>query len=75
MDTEVRTELQSSLENKTRLCERQSDAAARVLEVAGGFTPTMGVLGTVVGLIDVLRQFSGLSAIAYGVGAAFTSTF
>lgn len=74
MDTEARTELQSDLENKIRQCERQSEAAAKVLEVAGGFTPTMGVLGTVVGLIDVLRQFSSLSAIAYGVGAAFTST-
>lgn len=74
MDTESRAELQSALENRIRICERQSDAAARVLEVAGGFTPTMGVLGTVVGLIDVLRQFSSLSAIAYGVGAAFTST-
>lgn len=74
MDTDARSELQSALENKTRLSERQSEAAAKVLEVAGGFTPTMGVLGTVVGLIDVLRQFSSLSAIAYGVGAAFTST-
>lgn len=74
MDTEVRTELQSALENKIRLCERRSEADAKVLEVAGGFTPTMGVLGTVVGLIDVLRQFSSLSTIAYGVGAAFTST-
>jgi chemotaxis protein MotA len=74
MDTGVRAELQSALENKIRICERQSEAVAKVLEVAGGVTPTMGVLGTVVGLIDVLRQFSSLSAIAYGVGAAFTST-
>jgi chemotaxis protein MotA len=74
MDAQERTELQSVLENKIRLCDRQSEAAAKVLEVAGGFTPTMGVLGTVVGLIDVLRQFSSLSTIAYGVGAAFTST-
>ena len=57
------------------ICERQSEAAARVLEVAGGLTPTIGVLGTVVGLIDVLRQFSSLSTVASGVGAAFTSTF
>jgi chemotaxis protein MotA len=74
LDTETRAQLQSALENKIRLCERQSEAAAKVLEVAGGFTPTMGVLGTVVGLIDVLRQLSSLSTIAYGVGAAFTST-
>jgi chemotaxis protein MotA len=74
LDAKERMELQSALENKVRFCERQSDAAARVLEVAGGFAPTIGVLGTVVGLIDVLRQFSNLSAVASGVGAAFTAT-
>jgi chemotaxis protein MotA len=75
MDAKDHNELQSALENKIRFCERQSESAARVLEVAGGLTPTIGVLGTVVGLIDVLRQFSSLSAVASGVGAAFTSTF
>jgi len=74
MDAKERGDLQSALENKVRFCERQNEAAARVLEVAGGFAPTIGMLGTVVGLIDVLRQFSSLSKIAYGVGAAFTST-
>lgn len=74
MDLKERTELQSGLENKIRLCERQSEAAAKVLDVAGGFAPTIGVIGTVVGLIDVLRQFSSLSTVASGVGAAFTST-
>jgi chemotaxis protein MotA len=74
MDTKERTEVQSDLENKIRQCERQGEAAAKVLEVAGGFAPTIGVMGTVVGLIDVLRQFSSLSTVASGVGAAFTST-
>lgn len=74
MDAKERSDLQSALENKVRFCERQSEAAAKVLEVAGGFAPTIGVLGTVVGLINVLRQFSSLSTIAWGVGAAFTST-
>jgi chemotaxis protein MotA len=74
MDTKERVEVQSDLENKIRHCERQSEAAAKVLDVAGGFAPTIGVMGTVVGLIDVLRQFSSLSTVASGVGAAFTST-
>jgi chemotaxis protein MotA len=75
LDAKEHKELRSALENKIRLGERQSEAAAKVLEVAGGLTPTLGVLGTVVGLIDVLRQFSSLSLVAAGVGAAFTSTF
>jgi chemotaxis protein MotA len=75
LDVTSRQELQSALESKIRSFERQSETAARVLEVAGGLTPTLGVLGTVVGLIDVLRQFSVVTAAAAGVGAAFTSTF
>jgi len=74
MDTKDRAELQSALENKIRLCEKQGESAARVLEVAGGFAPTIGVLGTAIGMIDVLRQFATLPTIASGVGVAFTST-
>ena len=74
MDVNERQELQSALENKLRLKERQGEADAKILEVAGGFAPTIGVLGTVVGLIHVLRQFSTPSAVAYGVGTAFVST-
>jgi chemotaxis protein MotA len=74
LDVSQRTELQTALENKVRLRERQGEADAKILEVAGGFAPTIGVMGTVVGLIDVLRQFSSTSLIAYGIGTAFVST-
>jgi chemotaxis protein MotA len=74
MDVNQRGELETALANKLRLCERQGEADAKVLEVAGGFAPTIGVLGTVVGLIDVLRQFSTVSSVAYGLGTAFVST-
>jgi chemotaxis protein MotA len=74
MDVTEREELQSALESKLRLKERQGETDAKILEVAGGFAPTIGVLGTVVGLIHVLRQFSTPSAVAYGVGTAFVST-
>jgi len=74
MDVRERGELQTALESKLRLKERQGEADAKILEVAGGFAPTIGVLGTVVGLIHVLRQFSTPSAVAYGVGTAFVST-
>jgi chemotaxis protein MotA len=69
-----RTELQSAAETKIRLRERRGEADARTLEIAAGFAPTIGVLGTVVGLIDVLRRFSDMSAVASGVGTAFAST-
>lgn len=74
MDVKTRGEFQSILETKLRLHERQGDADAKVLEVAGGFAPAIGVIGTVVGLIDVLRQFSNMNSVAFGIGTAFVST-
>ena len=74
LDIGNRAELQVVLENELRMRERQGEADAKTLEVAGGFAPTIGILGTVVGLIQVLRQFSNLSAVGAGIGTAFVST-
>jgi chemotaxis protein MotA len=74
LESTDRSELRGMLETRLRLRERQGETDAKVLEVAGGFAPTIGVLGTVVGLIDVLRSFSDLSSVAGGIGAAFVST-
>jgi chemotaxis protein MotA len=74
LDVEDRADLQATLEIKIRLRERHGEADAKALEVAGGFAPTIGVLGTVVGLIDVLRQFSNPASVVSGIGTAFVST-
>ena len=74
IDVKNRAEFQATIEGKIRLRERQGEADARALEIAGGFAPTIGVLGTVVGLIDGLQQFSEPSTIAIGIGTAFVST-
>jgi chemotaxis protein MotA len=73
-DLTDREELKSILETELRMAERQGEADAKTLEVAGGFAPTIGIIGTVVGLIDVLRHFSNLQAVGYGIGTAFVST-
>lgn len=69
-----RTELRTILETELRMAERQGEADAKTLEVAGGFAPTIGIIGTVVGLIDVLRSFSNLQVVGHGIGIAFVST-
>ncbi len=74
LDIGKRAELQVVLENELRMRERQGESDAKTLEVAGGFAPTIGILGTVVGLIEVLRQFSNLQAVGAGIGTAFVST-
>ena len=74
VDVNNRAELESLLDTSLRMAERQGETDAKALEVAGGFAPTIGIMGTVVGLIEVLRQFSNLQAVGYGIGTAFVST-
>lgn len=74
LDVKDRAELQAALDLELRIRERQGEADAKTLEVAGGFAPTIGILGTVVGLIEVMRQFSNIQAVGYGIGTAFVST-
>jgi chemotaxis protein MotA len=73
-DAPKRDDFHTAIETRIRAEERRREAGARALEVAGGFAPTLGVMGTVVGLIEVLRQFSNLSGVAGGIGTAFVST-
>jgi len=73
-DVNDHDQLQSTLETALRLRERQGEADARTFEVAGGFAPTIGIMGTVVGLIEVMRQFSSMQSVGYGIGTAFVST-
>ena len=74
LDVKDRRELQTALEDRVRLEEQQGGADARVLEAAGGFAPTIGVMGTVVGLIDALHQFTDVPSVAGGMAVAFVST-
>ena len=74
VDGQNREELQAVLETQLRMNERHGETDAKTLEVAGGFAPTIGIIGTVVGLIEVLRQFSNLPAVGSGIGTAFVST-
>ncbi len=74
LDVGNRAELQTVLETELRMRERQGEADAKTLEVAGGFAPTIGIIGTVVGLIEVLRHFANLQSVGFGIGTAFVST-
>lgn len=41
---------------------------------AGGFAPTFGIIGTVIGLISVLKQLDNPSKLARSIAAAFLAT-
>lgn len=74
LEVENRLQLEEILHTRIRMQERLGEESARTLEMAGSFAPTLGILGTVVGLIDVLRNFSDLGSVGLGIGTAFLST-
>ena len=74
LDARDITELQVVLENELKLSERRGQADSAALETAAGYAPTIGILGTVVGLIEVLKHFSDIRSIGPGIGTAFVST-
>ena len=48
--------------------------AARVWESAGGYAPTIGILGAVLGLIQVMENLSDPSKLGAGIAVAFVAT-
>jgi chemotaxis protein MotA len=49
-------------------------AGAGFFAAAGGFSPTFGIIGTVMGLISVLKNLSDPAALATSIAAAFLAT-
>jgi chemotaxis protein MotA len=48
--------------------------AADVLETAAGYTPTLGILGAVLGLIHVMEHLTEPSRLGSGIAVAFVAT-
>ncbi|HLA28742.1 MAG TPA: flagellar motor protein [Syntrophales bacterium] len=48
--------------------------AARVFEASGGYAPTIGILGAVLGLIQVMKNVTDPSKIGGGIATAFVAT-
>lgn len=48
--------------------------AAKVWEAAGGYAPTIGILGAVLGLIHVMENLSDPSKLGSGIAVAFVAT-
>ena len=48
--------------------------AARVFEAMGGYSPTIGIIGAVLGLIQVMQNLADPSKLGSGIAAAFVAT-
>ncbi len=54
--------------------EEENENAARVWEAAGGYAPTVGILGAVLGLIQVMQRLGDIGQIGRGIAVAFVAT-
>lgn len=67
-------DLRKLMELDMDLTEHHGNAAAKIFETAGGFCPTVGILGAVLGLIHVMNNLSDPSALGPGIAVAFVAT-
>lgn len=62
------------LATEVRYLEERHERGARFFENLAGFAPTFGIIGTVMGLINVLSQLSDPTALGGAVAVAFVAT-
>jgi chemotaxis protein MotA len=66
----LRETMEIELQNREEIAERP----AKVYEAAGGYAPTVGILGAVLGLIHVMENLSDPSKLGAGIAVAFVAT-
>lgn len=66
--------VQSMLENQLNQLESKVESGAKVWESAGGFAPTIGIIGAVLGLIQVMQNLSDPEKLGAGIAVAFVAT-
>lgn len=66
--------VRSLLEHEINGYEFAQRQAARIWESAAGYSPTIGILGAVLGLIHVMENLSDPARLGSGIAVAFVST-
>jgi len=67
-------ELKQMMELEIMQSEKHSEAAAKVFESAGGYSPTIGIIGAVMGLIQVMKHLADIDEVGRGIAVAFVAT-
>jgi chemotaxis protein MotA len=67
---ELRKMMELELENQADHEER----IPQVFEAAGGFSPTVGIIGAVLGLIQVMQHLDNIDEVGRGIAVAFVAT-
>lgn len=62
------------MELELTIQEERDERGARIFETAGGFAPTLGIIGTVMGLVLVLSNLNEPSQLGQAIAVAFLAT-
>lgn len=67
-------EIRKMLELEIDLDRHHAEAEAKVFECAGGFAPTVGIIGAVLGLIQVMKNLANIDEVGHGIAVSFVAT-
>jgi chemotaxis protein MotA len=67
-------ELRKMMELEIALDEHHAEADSKVYEAAGGYSPTIGIIGAVMGLIQVMKNLSDIDKVGHGIAVSFVAT-
>src|SRR6185437_9061103 len=62
------------LEGEISATEQRHKKGIGLMEAMGGFAPTMGIIGTVMGLVNVLSHLDDPSELGHSIAGAFIAT-
>ena len=71
--TEI-AEIRSMMLLDLQMEEERAEAIAKVWEAAAGYAPTIGIIGAVLGLIQVMKNLQNLDEVGRGIAVAFVAT-
>ena len=66
--------LRAMLDAESGTQEDVEESPAKVYEAAGGYAPTVGIIGAVLGLIQVMQNLSDIEKVGHGIASAFVAT-
>jgi len=66
--------IRKTMELEIGLEEHHAEAEAKVFEAAGGYAPTIGIIGAVLGLIQVMKHLANIEEVGKGIAVAFVAT-
>lgn len=66
--------MRENLEMVVGHMEEEGEKPAKIWEAAGGYAPTIGIIGAVMGLIHVMQNLSDVAKVGEGIAVAFVAT-